>query len=74
MCVMLIHRWPNEALSTDVIYEGVDGSPPLELGNQGAMTSGGMISGDYVEVDVDPSLTCGTVVNFLISLSSLLLS
>lgn len=42
------------------------------LGNFRAMTSNGDVVGDYVrELDVDSSLTWSTVVDFLVSLRSL---
>lgn len=74
-CAVLRHRRQNGAWSADVVEEGANWSLVLELGNLGAMSRRGIAGDDCVtEHYVYPPLTRETIVNFLVSMWSLVSS
>lgn len=71
---MLHPRWQNGKLWADVVGERVDGSLALQLANLSAMAASEIVGGDCVrDLDLDPSLTWASVVDFLVCYYSLVL-
>lgn len=71
-CAVLRQRRQNGALSAGVVDDRADGALGLRFGTWSALASDGVVGSSGVrELDVDLSLTCATVVNFFVSIQSL---
>lgn len=67
-CVVMRLSRQNGAFSADVVKEGADESPALDLGNLSVMAGYGVVCDACVgELDADPTSTGETFVDFSLS-------